>query len=113
MEILFNTTKMQKACNSERESVRQWGTEIAKKLRQRLAELTAADNLEVVSKLPPVRCHQLYGNRAGQFAVALKHPFRLIFVPGNDPLPLKPDGGFDLAGITKICILEVIDYHGD
>ena len=41
----------------------------------------------------------------------LAHPFRLIFVPNHDPIPLRDDGGIDRDRITAITITEVVDYH--
>lgn len=113
MEIVFASRKTEKACNSERESSKMWGAENARKIRQRLAELSAAENLSDVAKLPPARLHPLKGNRKGQFAVDVKHPFRLIFEPAHDPVPLKDDGGIDLIRVTRIRVLEVEDYHGN
>lgn len=37
--------------------------------------------------------------------------WRLVLEPANDPLPRKEDGGLDLARITAVEIVEVIDYH--
>jgi len=113
MEILFKSSRIQKACNSDRESVRAWGPLNARKLRQRLAELHAAETMEEMRKLPAARCHPLKGNRAGQFAVDLVHPFRLVFEPADNPIPKKDDGGVDLEKITAITILSVEDYHGE
>lgn len=75
-------------------------------------ELKAADTLADISALPPARCHQLSGDRAGQFAVDVQHPFRLIFEPADDPVPRKEDGGIDLTRVRAIRILEVTDNHG-
>lgn len=112
MEIIFRSSKLQKPCSSERESNRKWGAENARKVRQRLADLEAAEILADISALSPARCHELQGDRAGQFAVDLRHPFRLIFEPAQDPVPRKEDGGIDLQKVTKIRILNVEDYHG-
>ena len=90
-----------------------WGRENARKVRQRLAELSAADTLAVAVKLPAARLHALKGDRKGQYAVDVKHPFRLIFEPAHDPIPTKDDGGVDLEKITRIRVLAVEDYHGD
>jgi len=103
---------MQKACNSERESDRLWGPENARKIRLRITDLTAADSLAQVFLLPAARCHELKGGRAGQFAVDVRHPFRLVFEPANDPVPVRDDGGIDLPKVTKVRILDVEDYHG-
>lgn len=112
MEIYFISEKLQKNCNSYVLSIRKWGPEIAGKIQQRLTELRAADCLLDVSYLPPPRCHMLDGDREGFFAVDLKHPFRLIFKPLDNPVPLKDDGGIDKSRITKILIVEVGNYHG-
>lgn len=103
---------MKKKCSSEKEMVKEWGPEIAKKLKQRLMEIQAMENLADLHLLPQARCHQLKGDRDNEFAVDLKHPYRLIFEPYQDPVPLKPDGGFDLEKITAVLIKEVGDYHG-
>ena len=113
MEILFASRKLEKACNIEREGIRMWGPENARKVRQRLAELSAADTLAAMSTLPPARLHPLKGSLRGKFAVDVKHPFRLVFEPAHDPVPLTDDGGMDLNRITRIQVLSIEDYHGD
>lgn len=60
----------------------------------------------------PGKCHQLHADRAGEFAVNLWGPYRLIFEPNHDPLPLFDDGGIDKSKVTNIRIKEVDDYHG-
>ena len=89
MNIYFKSKKLQKICNSERSSTKEWGPEISKKVRQRLFELYAAEKLSDISFLPPPRLHELDGRRTGQFAVDLKQPYRLIFEPANDLVPIK------------------------
>ena len=66
MEIVFASRKLEKGCNIEREGDRMWGRVNARKVRQRMAELSAADTLAVVVKLPAARLHALKGNRKGQ-----------------------------------------------
>lgn len=78
---------------------------------RRLAVLKSAPSLALVPTFPPDRLHLLTGNRRGQYAVDLVHQYRLVFKPSHDPVPLKEDGGIDKDGVTKIAILEVVDYH--
>jgi proteic killer suppression protein len=59
----------------------------------------------------PGRCHELKHDRAGQLALDLCHPFRLIFEPANEPMPQKNGGGLDWSGVTVICVLGVVNYH--
>lgn len=111
MLIVFASKKMQKACSSENQMRKQWGDRMAKKLRQRLAELDGIDSLADTALLPSFRCHELSGDRAGQLAIDLVHPHRLVFQPDHDPLPKKTDGGLDWAKVTRIAVIEVVDYH--
>ncbi len=113
MEIRFKSSRMRRQCNTIRDSVRAWGAQNARKLQQRLVELQAAETLEAMRKLPAARCHPLKGNRGGQFAVDLVHPYRLVFEPARNSVPTGDDGGIDPERITAITILSVEDYHGE
>lgn len=111
MEITFISRKLQKVCNSEKEMRARFGKPLAERLQQRLAELTAADTLEDIRRLPSARCHELSQDRKGQLAVDVVHPKRLIFEPDHNPVPRKPDGGLDWPHVTSIRVIEIIDYH--
>jgi len=111
MEVFFRNKKFQKICNRESVMLCELGKKQAHKLKVRLMELRAAASLAEISKVPPPRCHELAGERRGQLSVDLDHPFRLIFIPADDPLPAKPDGGLDWAGVTAVEILEIADTH--
>jgi proteic killer suppression protein len=111
MEVSFTSRGMQKVCSSEKGAQMKWGGRTARRLRQRLMELKAADTLADISHLPPARCHKLTGDRLGQLSVDLVHPYRLILTPDHDPVPQKPDGGLDRTKVTKILVLEVCDLH--
>jgi toxin HigB-1 len=110
MEIGFSSTKMEKIFNSEKLLHKEYG-QLAPVIMIRMAVLRAAISLSMVPVLKPERRHALSGDRAGSFAVDLKHPFRLVFEPTLRPVPLKEDGGADLEAIKAIRILEVVDYH--
>ena len=111
MDVYFSTNKLQRLCSSEKDGERALGTQRARKLRQRLAELQAAANLNDISRLPPARCHELIGDRACQLSVDLQHPYRLLFIPANDPVPRKADGGLDWSGVTEVEIIDIDDTH--
>lgn len=81
------------------------------KLKKRLDDLFAAGNLSVM-KILPGRCHPLRENRSGQWAIDLEQPYRLVFEPVGDPLPINEDGWLITDEVKAICLLEVIDYHG-
>lgn len=111
MLIFFQSKKFQKTCSQQREMQKQWGQGMARKLQQRLMELKAAETLADISHLPPPRCHELSGNRAGQFSVDLEHPYRLLFIPADEPIPYREDGGIDLARVREIEIIGIEDTH--
>ena len=112
MKVYFKSSKLQKACNSEKNARRVWGVKNARQILLRLDELLAAHDLSVMYFMPRANFHPLKGDRQGQFAVYAKHPFRVVFEPANEPVPLKADGGIDLSKVTEVRILEVVDYHG-
>lgn len=111
IDIAWSTVKLRKLCSDERSGQKQWGPAWAA-LKRRLASLDAADCLAAMANVPG-RCHQLRGDRAGQFALHVLGPLRLVIVPDHDPVPALADGSPDLAHITKVRILEVVDYHGE
>jgi len=113
LDITFGNRSLEKACNSAKQSDRRWGAENGKRIRQRLEDLAAFSCLADVPSRPPFRCHPLKGDRQGQLAVDVKHPYRLIFEPDHEPVPKMADGGIDLRRVTAIRVLGVEDYHGD
>ena len=110
MQIYFKTKKLQKQCSENREMVKEFGQKMSGKLQQRLMEINAADSLKDMSYLPPARCHELE-NRGGVFSVDLEYPNRLLFIPANEPVPLKGDGGIDHQYVTEIKVIAIEDTH--
>lgn len=102
---------MEKACSGDREGAKRWGADNWSRLKRRLASLAGAPTLADMEGVPG-NCHQLTADRARQFAVDLWGQFRLIFEPDHKPIPEMPDGGIDRTRVTKIVIMEVVDYHG-
>lgn len=111
MDIAFRNKTLKKVFNSEKELKKKFGAEKARLIMRRMAVLRASPVLAEVPYTKPERRHELSGKHSGQFAVDLKHPYRLIFKPNHEPLPRKDDGGIDLTQITAIKILGVEDYH--
>ncbi len=112
MRIEFENRKLERTFNVRSKLVQAYGERQAQKIGLRMAVLNNASCLADVPAVPPDRRHQLSSNRDGQFAVDLDHPYRLVFAVADQPVPLLPDGGIDLAAVTAIRIIQVVDYHG-
>ena len=110
MDIVFGNKKLKKRFGSDVALQKKYGEQV-EVIRMREKILRKAKSLADVPTSKPERRHQLKGKREGQFAVDLKHPYRLIFEPDYEPIPRKDDGGIDLEKVTKIKIIEVVDYH--
>lgn len=98
LEIYYKTKKLQKECENYRQSNCSYGTEMAIKIAQRINEIKSADTVENLVKFSIGRCHPLKGDRQGEYAMDLVHPYRLIFVVKNETIQIAK-------------IIEINDYH--
>jgi len=90
LHILFRTKKLARVFNSQKLLVQVYGPENARLIMRRMSVLMAAPTMADVPATPPERRHELKGDRAGQFAVDVKHPYRLMLAPVGDPCPCWP-----------------------
>lgn len=110
MEISYKNKKLRKQLTDPKEMIKSFGN-LARKVNQRLRDLSNADNLAIMRTLPAARCHELTGDRKGQLAVNVSDNYRLIFEPDHNPIPKKIDGGLSWEEVTRIRINEIEDYH--
>jgi proteic killer suppression protein len=108
MVIRFDARVLRTIGNDAKAARGSLGKRSADLLRKRLDDLRASASLETMRHLPG-RCHELKGDRAGQFALDLEHPKRLLFRPLDGVR--RSDGGFDWSTITALEIVEIADYH--
>ncbi len=111
IDISWRNRKLEKTIASARTAQAAFGADGFKVLRRRLAALAAAPTLRDLEGTPG-NLHPLRGGRDGQFALNLAGGSRLVVEADHDPLPVLADGGLDRAHVTKVTILEVVDYHG-
>ena len=103
MEIYFKNKKTEKVFNDFNKLSQKHGSRQARKAILRINEFVAAESLnDILLRAPGL--HSLSGNLKDFWAVYLIHPFRLV---------IKPLDGetIDLKTVTKISIIEIIDYH--
>lgn len=112
MELDFESEKLAKQCADRRSRTRAFGADRAQRLEKRLTALIGATDLEELRNTPG-RWHELRGDRAGQFAADLDHPYRLIFEPVlTAEERLTHAAGTIWSKITHVRIIEITDYHG-
>lgn len=110
MEISYKNRRLEKQLTDPREMAKSFGP-LARKVNQRIKDLTDVDNLAIMRTIPAARCHELTGDRKGELAVDVSGNYRMIFEPYHDPIPKKADGGLNWEDVTKIQINEIEDYH--
>ena len=98
MDITYKNKKIQKVCTDAATAERNYGIKMAAKIQQRIAEISAADTVEILVQFHIGRCHPLTQNRKGQYAMDLIHPYRLIF----EKYGLQ---------VHVVKIIEIVDYH--
>jgi len=111
MDVTYKNNKLRKYAEDEKFSVQKLGMTRSDIYLERIENLMAAQTLEDVRNLPG-RYHELKGNRKGQWACDLDHPYRLIFEPHEDPIPTNEDGQYIWLEIKGVEILDIDDYHG-
>jgi proteic killer suppression protein len=108
VDIEFADGSCRKLCEQAKHAQKKLGPDCAKKLRTRLADLTAAASVGGLVAGDP---HPLTGDREGQFSVSLAGGMRLVFTPNHDPVPQLPAGGIDWQLVTKVRIVFIGNYH--
>lgn len=98
MDIEYRTKKLEKICTDASVARKVYSVKMAEKIQMRIDEIRASDSVESMIKYQIGKCHELKGDRDGQYAVNLVQPYRLIFE--------KKD-----KEITIVRIIEITDYH--
>ena len=109
MELTYKTKKLENLCENadyNRELQRLYGSEVAKKLPQRINELKAFDSVNDIPVTLPFRRHKLEGKRKDEFAVNINKEFRIIFRPYDSNIEIV-----DLRVIKNIEIMEVSKHY--
>ncbi len=93
---------------------REYGTEMSRKIKLRLAALGAATALSdfLPANSGAERCHELTADLAGHFSIDLKHPYRLLFVPvGLEAAEFSSERA-RWDAIKAVEIVSIEDTHG-
>lgn len=98
MQINYRSRQIEKICTNASAATEKYGKRTAGLIHQRVDEISVAVSIEMLVQFRIGRCHQLVGDRKGQYAMDLEHPLRLIFEVNGD-------------GIQIAEIQEIVDYH--
>lgn len=106
MELRFQNKLIQKLCSNYDFCRKKKGAITAKQLHdESLIDLKAATHLGDIKKMPWHRLHPLKGDRAGQYAMDLDQPKRLIIEPIDAVVG-------DYINTNAVLLVEIADnYH--
>lgn len=111
MDITYRNNKLKKIFKDSISLCKKYGHERARKITQRIREFEAALNLHDINLNPKAKLHPLKGDRHGQYAVDVIHPFRLILMPSKCAV-IDDDVSF-LKKVEAVEFIEVVNYHED
>lgn len=115
MKLYFKSRAIQKICNESARAQAKYGAPVAKRLQQRLMELNAAETLNDISHLPPVKLHEHKGSGKGIFTFNLSKKDRLYLTPNLTPFDFTEveaeSGEIDKTKVTEILIIKIDDPH--
>lgn len=98
LQISYRNKQIRKICTVAKDAEKAYGKEMAEKIHLRIDQISAADSVEMMIVLKIGRCHPLHGDRKGQFALDLIHPYRLVFEKTGEEIQI-------------VKIMEIVDYH--
>jgi proteic killer suppression protein len=106
MQVVYADKELARCAGDKAYAVRKMGQRRADAYSVRIDALHRAVDLDALKNVAG-RFHELTGNRAGQWACDLDHPYRLIFKP-----VMNSDGNvIGLIIEQTVSILEIVDYH--
>lgn len=98
LEIIYKSQKLEKICTNAQEAEKKYGPEMAEKIQMRIDQISASETIEMMVQYRIGRCHSLHGDRKGQYAMDLVHPYRLILEKKGNRMQVAK-------------IIEIVDYH--
>jgi len=110
MNLSYKNNKLEQSLNVDRNIIQSYGV-LSKKIKQRMDQLKAANDLSIIAKIKVLRLHPYLGNRLGEWTIDIQENWRICFKIDQNPIPRLNDGGVNLNMVTTIKILSVEDPH--
>lgn len=99
MEVTFKTQKLRRCYENMGEASQRWGGPVARKYINRVDNLHAASNFQMLYQIRALRLHPLKGSKKGDFSINLTNRWRMIIRKGISE--------------EHIIIVEVSNHYGD
>jgi proteic killer suppression protein len=100
VQVEFRTKKLQKQYQQSKKAIRAYGERVAGRYVSRINIIKVAKDIEELKRMPVLHCHQLKGDRQGQWAITLIGRNRLVFTLQGE-------------GLEIVRIEEVSKHYGD
>ena len=108
MQFEYHDEKVEKILCNAKTLQKKVGNEIAKKIKQRLNQIEAADNFnQYVTKIGFGKPHPLIGNLDKCYGISITANYRIVVEPLETELDME-----SLKNCKVINIKGVLDYHG-
>ena len=103
LAVHYRTKKLKKVCTNLEAARREYGSDMADKIHIdkihiRIGQIEVAESVSELLCNGIGRCHKLEGDRRGQYAMDLVHPYRLIFTEESEKT-------------VSVRIEQITDYH--
>ena len=109
MNLAFETLAIRSFCECQSKAERAYGIKVATRLRDRLADIRAAD---AVTDLIAGQPREIERGQHRLFAVALADGFSLVFCANHVRIPVKEMDRVDWSRVTRVKILKIEVRHG-
>lgn len=103
LDFTFETKELRDFCESADLATQNLGEMIARNLRRVLAELAAAESLEIYSQLSAISPNSL----SGCFEVNLSKGTKLVARQGHRNPPFNGEGTLELSEVRRIRIVKL------
>jgi len=110
MNLSYKNNKLEQSLTEDKNIIKSYGG-LSKKIKLRIEQLNAADDLSIVAKIPVLRLHPYKGDRLGEWSIDIQENWRICFEIDQEPIPTLDDGGVNLNKVTTIKILSLEDPH--
>jgi hypothetical protein len=107
--LAFSTVELRTFCEKRVAAERHFGLKVARKLRERIADLREIDK---ILELPAGRPHEIPGVPFPNFAVSLGDGYRIIVAANNNKIPVTKLGKIDWSAVDRMKIIKIEQAGG-